>query len=183
VVEDVRRALMEGRCSVPAVGSVIAGQVSDLPFVVVDGNGRAVEPVSVYLRDLMLGDASPLTCRSYVFDLLRWHRLLWFVQRPWEKATEAEVAVLVGRLREARNPQRRRRETGSATRMAGDERLTLAEVQTILRHAHLDTTGRYLTARIEDMHDKLTEHYSRPRPQPTYAVGYDPDDIKAVFGG
>jgi hypothetical protein len=32
------------------------------------------------------------------------------------------------------------------------------------------------------MHDKLTEHYSRPRPQPTYAVGYDPDDIKAVFG-
>ena len=29
----------------------------------------------------------------------------------------------------------------AATRMAGDERLTLAEVQTILRHAHLDTTG------------------------------------------
>jgi integrase len=399
LVEDVRRALMEGRCSVPVVGSVIAGEASDLPFVVVDGDGRAVEPVSAYLRDLMLGDASALTCRSYGFDLLRWHRLLWFVQTPWEKATEAEVAVLVGWLREARNPQRRRRETSSAppgavnlttgkpslregyaprtinhaltvicgfysfharfgagpvvnpvpvsqerrralahrsplepvpvfrrarlrqkvptqapraipdprwdelfavmgcdrdrallefyvssgaracellgiglddidwggqliyviskgtrvrqavpaspdafrylgnylatdgppapgqpvwrtrrgdqrpltywamrrilqrangklgtnwtlhdarhtaaTRMAGDERLTLAEVQAILRHAHLDTTGRYLTARIEDMHDKLTEHYSRPRPQPTYAVGYDPDDIKAVFG-
>jgi integrase len=43
----------------------------------------------------------------------------------------------------------------AAARMAGDERLTLAEVQAILRHAHLDTTGRYLTARIEDMHDKL----------------------------
>jgi integrase len=71
----------------------------------------------------------------------------------------------------------------AATRMAGDERLTLAEVQTILRHAHLDTTGRYLTARIEDMHDKLQEHYTRPRPQRSYPAGYDPDDIKAVFGG
>jgi integrase len=71
----------------------------------------------------------------------------------------------------------------AATRMAGDERLTLAEVQAILRHAHLDTTGRYLTARVEDMHDKLAEHYSRPRPQRVYAAGYDAEDIKAVFGG
>ena len=61
--------------------------------------------------------------------------------------------------------------------------LTLAEVQTILRHAHLDITGHYLTARIEDMHDKLQEHYTRPRPQRSYPAGYDPDDIKAVFGG
>jgi hypothetical protein len=67
--------------------------------------------------------------------------------------------------------------------MAGDERLTLAEVQAILRHAHLDTTGRYLTARVEDMHNKLAEHYSRPRPQRVYAAGYDAEDIKAVFGG
>jgi len=71
----------------------------------------------------------------------------------------------------------------AATRMAGDDRLTLAEVQTILRHAHLDTTGRYLTARVEDMHDKLQEHYTKPRPQRTFAAGYDPGDIKAVFGG
>jgi integrase len=399
VVEDVRRALLEGHCSVSAVGSVVTGRGGDLPFVVVDGDGQVVEPVSAYLRDLMLGDASPLTCRSYAFDLLRWHRLLWMLETPWEKATEAEVAVLVGWLRQARNPQRLRRlphssppgsvnlKTGkpslragyapstinhaltviggyycfharfgagpvlnpvpvsaerrralahrsplepvpafrrarlrqkvptqapraipdhrwdelvtkldcdrdrallefyvssgarasellgigvedidwagqlvyviskgtrarqavpaspdafrylggylaadglptpgqpvwrtrrgeqkpltywamrrflqrandklgtnwtlhdarhtAATRMASDERLTLAEVQTILRHAHLDTTGRYLTARVEDMHDKLTEHYNRPRPQRHYAVGYDPEDIKAVFG-
>jgi integrase len=71
----------------------------------------------------------------------------------------------------------------AATRMAGDERLTLAEVQTILRHAHLDTTGHYLVARIEDMHDKLQEHYTRPRPQRSYPAGYGPDDIKVVFGG
>jgi hypothetical protein len=398
VVERERRALLEGRCSVPAAGSVVAGRAADLPFVVMDADGREVESVSAYLRDLVLGDASRLTCRSYAFDLLRWHRLLWMLRTPWEKATEAEVAVLVGWLRQARNPQRRRRSPDSsarvgepqdrqaiaasglrtqddqprahrdqwllfvplplrgrpgaqprpgvggaqagagallsagagagvpqgqvaaegagtgaardarppvgravrgdglrprpraagvlrvlrcqgeraagvgledidwagqlvyvvskgtrerqavpaspdafrylgrylaadglpapgqpvwrtrrgeqrpltywamrrilrrandklgtnwtlhdarhtaATRMAGDERLTLAEVQAILRHAHLDTTGRYLTARVEDMHDKLAEHYSRPRPQRVYAAGYDPEDIKAVFG-
>jgi integrase len=391
---------MEGHCLVPAGGSVAAGQAADLPFVVMDADGREVEPVSAYLRDLALGDASRLTCRSYAFDLLRWHRLLWMLKTPWEKATEAEVAVLVGWLRQAPNPQRRRRSADSsppgsvnlktgkpalragyaprtinhaltvicgyysfhsrfgagpvinpvpvsaerrralahrsplepvpavrrarlrqkvpaqapraipdhrweelfaemgcdrdrallefyvssgaragellgigledidwpgqlvyviskgtrerqpvpaspdafrylgrylaadglpapgqpvwrtrrgqqrpltywamrrilqrandklgtnwtlhdarhtaATRMAGDERLTLAEVQATLRHAHLDTTGRYLTARVEDMHDKLAEHYARPRPQRIYAAGYDPADIKAVFGG
>ena len=34
MVEDVRRALLEGRGSVPAVGSVVAGPAADLPFVV-----------------------------------------------------------------------------------------------------------------------------------------------------
>src|SRR5580658_945600 len=105
---------MEGRCLVPGVGSVVAGPAADLPFVVMDADGREVEPVSAYLRDLALGDASRLTCRSYAFDLLRWHRLLWMLRTPWEKATEAEVAVLVGWLRQAPNPQRRRRSPASS---------------------------------------------------------------------
>ena len=67
--------------------------------------------MSPILRDLMLGDVSPLTCRSYAFDLLRWHRLLWCLGIGWEKATEAEVAAMVGWLRAARNPQRERRQT------------------------------------------------------------------------
>jgi hypothetical protein len=71
VVEDMRRALMEGLRSVPSVGAVITGQAAQLPFFVVDSYGGEVEPVSACLRDLMLGDASPLTCRSYAFDLLR----------------------------------------------------------------------------------------------------------------
>jgi integrase len=71
----------------------------------------------------------------------------------------------------------------AATRMAADERLTLAEIQAILRHAHLDTTGHYLTVRVEDLHDKLQEHYTKPRPQRSYPAGYDPADIEAVFGG
>jgi integrase len=71
----------------------------------------------------------------------------------------------------------------AATRMVNGGRLTLAEVQAILRHADIRVTGRYLTARVEDLVDKLAEHYSRPRPAVTYAAGYDAADIAAVFGG
>jgi hypothetical protein len=54
VVEDVRRALAEGRRTVPAIGPVVKGEAPDLPFVVVDGDGERLEPVVAYLRDLML---------------------------------------------------------------------------------------------------------------------------------
>ncbi|MDA5283871.1 hypothetical protein [Streptomyces sp. Isolate_45] len=39
---------------------------------------------------------SPLTCRSYAFDLLRWSRVLWLLDVGWEQATEAETAAMVG---------------------------------------------------------------------------------------
>ncbi len=61
VGEDMRQEPIEGRRSVPAVGAVVEGATSDLPLVVVDGDGGPLEPVIAYLRDLMLGDASPLT--------------------------------------------------------------------------------------------------------------------------
>lgn len=50
-----------------------------LPYAVVEQVGSEVEPVCRYLRDRMLGDVSPLTCRSYGHDLLRWFRLLWLM--------------------------------------------------------------------------------------------------------
>jgi hypothetical protein len=98
VVEDMRRELAEGRLSVPAVGAVVKGETPDLPFVVVDGDGERLEPVVAYLRDLMLGHCSPLTCRSlnrYGFDLLcgGWHRLWWFLGIAWDRATEADAAT------------------------------------------------------------------------------------------
>lgn len=103
---------MEGRTALTRLGSVMAGPGPFLPWVVRDGAGREVEPVSGYLRDRALGDVSPLTCRSYAYDLLRWFRVLWTVDVGWEQATEAEVAALVGWLRSARNPQRERRAGG-----------------------------------------------------------------------
>ncbi|MGF6883485.1 integrase [Nocardia sp. GAS34] len=108
----VRQRLMEGRGGVSSAGRVEHGRGDFLPWVALDGSGREIEPVSGFLRDLMLGDASPLSCRSYAYDLLRWFRVLWTVEVGWEQATEAEVALLVGWLRAARNPQRERRIPG-----------------------------------------------------------------------
>jgi integrase len=70
----------------------------------------------------------------------------------------------------------------AASRMANGGKLTPVEVQAIMRHANIQTTSRYLTARVEEMFDKLAEHYKAPRPATTYPTGYAADDIKAVFG-
>jgi hypothetical protein len=148
VVEEMRRALAEGRGCVPAVGTVVRGEAPDLPFVVVDGRGERLEPVVAYLRDLMLGDASPLTCRSYGFDLLRWHRVLWLLEIAWDKATEAEVATMVGWLRAARNPQRERRHpdsplAGSVNLKTGKPMLRAGYAPRTINHALTVVYGFY----------------------------------------
>lgn len=55
---------------------MVKGSRASLPWFVVDAAGREIEPVSRYLRDLALCDASALTCRSYGYDLLSWFRVL-----------------------------------------------------------------------------------------------------------
>lgn len=70
----------------------------------------------------------------------------------------------------------------AATRMSKDPELSLVEVQTIMRHRHLTTTEMYLLPRMEDLIDKMQEHFARPRPTKVYTSGYAADDIAAVFG-
>ncbi|WP_051182739.1 tyrosine-type recombinase/integrase [Nocardia vinacea] len=101
--------LTEGRVRLPSIGKVVPGPSALMPWQVLDGAGREVEPIGSYLRDRLIGDVSPLTCRSYAFDLLRWFRVMWAVDVGWEQATEAETAALVGWLRAAQNPQRKRK--------------------------------------------------------------------------
>ena len=93
------RDLMEGRGKLRGIGTVVPGESALLPWMVLDGAAREIGPISSYLRDRMLGDASPSTCRSYAFDLLRWFRVLWAVDVGWEQVTEAETAALVGMVR------------------------------------------------------------------------------------
>jgi integrase len=72
----------------------------------------------------------------------------------------------------------------AAARMVADPALTLPEVQTVLRHAHLSTTQTYLAVGVDELFAKLQEHYRRPRAEPAVlAAGYDPRDMQAVFGG
>jgi integrase len=70
----------------------------------------------------------------------------------------------------------------AAARMARDPGLTLPEVQKVMRHAQLSTTQRYLAVDVEEMFDRLQQHYRAARPQVSYAAGYDPADVTAVFG-
>ncbi|WP_306213871.1 site-specific integrase [Actinoplanes sp. RD1] len=111
-MEELRERLMNGRTDLPRVGSVEPGRGTLPPYVVVDESGAELEPVTRYLRDLALSDMSPLTCRGYGFDLLRWFRVLWALDVVWEQSTQSEADVMVGWMRTAVNPQRERRRSG-----------------------------------------------------------------------
>ncbi len=64
---DLKRLLL------PETGALIAtGDAWEPPYRLVDMSGAVVEPVAVYLKDLLASDSSPLTLRSYGMDLLRW---------------------------------------------------------------------------------------------------------------
>lgn len=118
-MDEVRQALLDGGRQLPRIGAVRAGTTASLPFVVVDEHGEEVEPVSTFLRDLMLTDMSPLTARSYAQDLLRWWRLLHALGVDWERALRADVEVLVGWMRSADNSQRHRSPSTSAAMSEG----------------------------------------------------------------
>jgi integrase len=152
-VETMRQMLGDGVMEIPRVGGVLETGEPGLPSVVVDCRGVEVEPVSEFLRDLMLCDMRAGTCRSYAHDLLRWFRLLWLLGMGWERATTSEVALLVGWLRSAPNPQRRRSSestvvagevnmrTGKPTLRAGYSRSTINHALTVVSqfyafHAH-----------------------------------------------
>jgi hypothetical protein len=59
------------------------------PWVVVGVDGVEHEPTSP--RDLIASDCSPLSCRSYAFDLLHFQRYLATVGVEREWTTRAEV--------------------------------------------------------------------------------------------
>jgi hypothetical protein len=61
---------------VARVGRVAATGNAVLPWAVVDGAGVPVGPVSEFLKDLLACGASPASCRSYGYALLRWFRFL-----------------------------------------------------------------------------------------------------------
>lgn len=73
-MSELQKQLMEGRADCAdcdRIGAVSAAETRFPPYIVVDRAGAEVEPITQYLRDLALCDVSPLTCRSYGYDLLR----------------------------------------------------------------------------------------------------------------
>jgi site-specific recombinase XerD len=61
------------------------------PYRLLDGEGVVVEPVGVFLRELLASGRSAATARSYGMDLLRWWRFLHAVDVGWDRATRREA--------------------------------------------------------------------------------------------
>ncbi|MFJ8011126.1 hypothetical protein [Streptomyces sp. NPDC096339] len=95
--------------AVARVGRVEATTAAALPWVVLDGAGRAIMPASEFLRSLPACGNTPASCRSYAFDLPRWFRFLAAVNIEWSRANRVDVRNFVLRLRTCHNPARDRR--------------------------------------------------------------------------
>ena len=76
---------------VSRAGRLVATGDDREPYHVVGPDGDVVEPVSVFLRDLLASGKSAATLRSYAVDLLRWWRFLDAVDVAWDRASRAEA--------------------------------------------------------------------------------------------
>jgi len=93
---------------VARIGSVRVGSDPTLPWLLVDGAGVPVGPVSAFLREVLACGSSPASCRSYGYGLLRWFRFLAAVDVGWRQAQRSEVRDFVLWLRTCHNPARDR---------------------------------------------------------------------------
>jgi site-specific recombinase XerD len=76
---------------VPLVGGLVETGDRYEPYRLVDVNGMAVEPVTVFFRDLLAAGRAESTVRSYGMDLLRWFRFVWAAGVTWDRAARAEA--------------------------------------------------------------------------------------------
>ncbi|MEU8893424.1 tyrosine-type recombinase/integrase [Streptomyces sp. NPDC048442] len=100
---------------VARVGSVAATTATALPWVVLDGAGRAITPASEFLWELPACGNTIASCRSYAFDLLRWFRFLAAVDVEWSRAKRVDVRDFVLLLRTCHNPARDRHRPDAPT--------------------------------------------------------------------
>ncbi|MBV8915812.1 MAG: site-specific integrase [Acetobacteraceae bacterium] len=79
------------------------------PSYEVVGRADKVEPaVQAFLLDLLAGDRSPATIRTYAFALCSWLNFLDSRESSWQEATPVHLRDFVLHLRAADNPHRAR---------------------------------------------------------------------------
>jgi integrase len=86
-----------------------------VPWLVVDLDGEAVEPIQRFLRDFVARGNRVGSVRSYAYGLLRWWRWLMAIGVDWDKATSAEVKDFVLWLGQAAKPRNLPRTTSIST--------------------------------------------------------------------
>lgn len=154
--------------------------------MVLGGDGGELVSVTAYLRDLAIGGCSRSTCRSYAYDLLRWFRLLSWLERPLMEASEREASAFVGWMRSAANPQRRRANpsspsAGSVNARTGKPYLGAGYAPSTINHAVTVVSGFYAFHRHRDgagpqpvpsqMRREALAHRSRLDPVPVVRRG------------
>jgi integrase len=110
----------------------------------------------------------------------------WTLRRPWRPLGYDAVRAVLRRAnaRLATNWTLHDLRHTCAVRMAADPRMTLTDVQTILGHAHLATTQRYLAPRQDEVLAHARAHHEQPRLALPLAggLGYDAGDLGELFG-
>jgi integrase/recombinase XerD len=111
--------------------TVVPTPEGQVPYALLGPHAEPVEPVHDYLTELLAADCSPLTLRSYAFDLLAWFRFLAGIDVGWQHASRVHVRDWVVRLRNAADRPRPHRggdrarlgtgntRSGTPTRRAG----------------------------------------------------------------
>jgi integrase/recombinase XerD len=112
VFDDVDRDI--GSIRLPKWGRVVPAE-GTVPWLLVDEDGRPVEPVRRFLVDFVAQGNSAGSVRSYACALLRWWRWLRAVGVEWDQATPAEARDLVLWLKQARKSRRSPRRASART--------------------------------------------------------------------
>ncbi|WP_430789168.1 tyrosine-type recombinase/integrase [Actinoplanes sp. G11-F43] len=114
----------------------------------------------------------------------------WTLRRPWRQLNYDALRAVLRRANEQllTNWTLHDLRHTYAIRMADDPKVPLVSLQTLLGHAHLTSTQRYLLPRLEQVLAHARDHYRRqaiPEPAehtPAENLGYDHGDLHELFG-
>ncbi len=132
-----------------------------LPFRLVDEQGAEVPVVTEFLHHMLADDASPVSLRSYAYELLAWFRFLNAVMIPWDLAGRAEARDFALWLKTTRKPERPRRPgapvPGSVNPVTG---------KVVPGENYAARTRRHARAVIRSFYEYHREVYGRPLVNP-----------------
>ncbi|MEU5239766.1 tyrosine-type recombinase/integrase [Streptomyces lydicus] len=90
----------------PQIGRLEETGKAEEPYRLLDPSDVLVEPVAEWFEELQAASKPATTIRSYGLDLLRWHRFLWTLKIPWDRATRADARDFTRWLQLADKPVR-----------------------------------------------------------------------------
>lgn len=188
---------------VPRVGRVEQTSDSPVPYRLLDADGGEITVVTEFLGDMLADDASPVSLRSYAYELLAWFRFLWAIGVPWERAGRAEARDFALWLKTTKKPTRPRRtgapSPGSINPVTGKAHPGPDYAARTRRHAravirsfyeyHRNAHGRPLlnpfpqATNVGEEHLNAHHNPMKPFRQPSRRAPYQPKEPKRIPRG